>query len=202
MSTTPIIYIVDDYKDQLEIAAKMLTLAGYTVVTYDSGLDFLEEKEFDDFSCLLLDNQMPGISGLDVQKELGRRNIDIPIVFMSGDSSYSDVVGAVKNGALGFLQKPFTLDELIEQVSKAVDESQRRLDIRLREKKTQNLLASLTPRESEVYELVINGHTNKSISESLSVTIGTVEFHRANLMEKLGARTLADLMLISHRTQS
>ena len=76
------------------------------------------------------------------------------------------------------------------------------VEYKSREKKTQNLLASLTPRESEVYELVINGHTNKSISESLSVTIGTVEFHRANLMEKLGARTLADLMLISHRTQS
>lgn len=193
MSASPTVYIVDDLEDQLELAAEILATAGYASKTYLSGVAFLQEKEMNELGCVLLDNQMPRVSGLDVQRELNKRKIDIPIVFVSGGSDYADVVGAVQSGALGFLQKPYTSKELIEQVQNAISESQRRLDARFNKSQSSKQLQSLTPREVQVYDLVVAGHTNKAISESLAITVGTVEFHRSNLMRKLGATSLAEL---------
>jgi len=140
---------------------------------------------------------MPGISGLDVQKELNRRGIDIPIVFMSGDSNYDDVVNAVQDGALGFLEKPFSMDDLVKEVEQALQEKSQRAQ----KVKQKNRLDCLTARETEVYNLVIIGHTNKAIARSLSIAVSTVEFHRSNLIKKLSVTTLAELIDLSKNSR-
>lgn len=202
MLTQAIIYIVDDSDEQLDIAMKMLINAGYKVRTYNSGEEFLRDSKIESIGCVLLDNQMPGLSGLDVQIELKRLKVDLPIVFMSGNSVYGEVVTAIQKGALGFLQKPYTMVELIDQIKIAVDESVRRFDASQSKSTAGQVMDSLTPREKQVYELVIGGHTSKAISELLSITVGTVEFHRANVMKKLDVRTLADLIATTTREKS
>ena len=202
MPNTPTIYIVDDNEDQLELAYEMLIEADYEAKTFLSGGEFLQQSEINELGCLLLDNQMPEISGLDVQAELNRRNIDLPIVFMSGASMYSHVVDAVQQGALNFLQKPFSMAELLESIALAVGESHKRQEAKIDRSEQTRLLASLTPREKQIYEMVVKGHTNKNMSETLSIAIGTVEFHRANIMQKLKVTKLVDLMAISTMTES
>lgn len=202
MLTQAIIYIVDDSDEQLDIAMKMLIKAGYKVRTYNSGEEFLRDSKIESIGCVLLDNQMPGLSGLDVQIELKRLKVDLPIVFMSGNSVYGEVVTAIQKGALGFLQKPYTMVELIDQIKIAVDESVRRFDANQSKSTAGQVMDSLTPREKQVYKLVIGGHTSKAISELLSITVGTVEFHRANVMKKLDVRTLADLIATAIREKS
>ncbi len=198
MSALLEICIVDDLEEQLEIISSMLNAAGYVTKTYDSGQKFLSETNFENVGCVLLDNQMPGLTGLDVQKDLNRRDIDVPIIFMSGGSKYGDVVSAVQEGALGFLQKPFSMDDLVKEVELALQQKSQQ-DQKLKKK---NRLDCLTTRETEVYNLVITGHTNKAIARSLSIAVSTVEFHRSNLVKKLGVSSLAALMDLSENSKA
>jgi FixJ family two-component response regulator len=191
------ICIVDDVPEQLEMLSRMLITAGYTTQSFVSGKAFLNQTNFNEISCLLLDNQMPEISGLDVQHELIRRKIHIPIIFMSGDTDYGEVVNAVHQGALGFLQKPFTLGKLLEEVETALTENSKRLE----EDVQSNSLDILTRRETQVFELVIAGHTNKAIASELNIAVSTVEFHRSNLVTKLGVHSLADLMSLAKNSK-
>lgn len=191
MSASLHICIVDDLEDQLDIVSGMLQVAGYSTQCFSSGKTFLKQADFDKVDCLLLDNQMPDITGLEVQQNLKRRHIDIPIIFMSGGSRYGEVVDAVQEGALGFLQKPFTMHELLEQVQLALTSHKQNAG------KNSNPLALLTPRETEVYNLVVAGHTNKAIARELSIAVSTVEFHRSNLVKKLGVSSLADLIKLA-----
>lgn len=193
----PTIYIIDDMTDILEVVSDVLKGADYQTQCYSSGRTFLDqETELNEIGCLLLDNQMPELTGLEVQERLNQRGINLPIIFMSGASRYSDVVEAVKKGAFAFLQKPFSNKEILNQVKEAVLESRKRLDERKQKKAQTQQLELLTPREKQVYELVISGYTNKTIAGELSISVGTVEFHRANLMKKLNVSTLAELIAI------
>ena len=198
MPVSPVICLVDDSKDQLELLVDMLAITDYTVKEYSSGIEFLQKKEFAEIGCVLLDNQMPYVSGLDVQRRMKKQKINLPIVFISGGSQYSDVVDVVKEGALGFLQKPFTRTALIKQIENAIAESQKRLKLWKQKSNTARKLQPLTSREIEIYDLVRAGYTNKVISKSLSITVKIVEFHRSNLMQKLAVGTLAELMAVSH----
>lgn len=194
------VYIVDDMEQVQDIIYLILKNEGIRAEKFSSGEKFLAQEEISDIGCLVLDNQMPGMNGLEVQSELLKRNNSIPIIFISGDSRYSEVVDAVRDGAFYFLQKPFTRSELLSRVREAVAESRKRksnLNVAL---KYQGLLATLTSREKEVYQLVTSGQTNKVIADTLGISNGTVEFHRANMMKKLDAKSLADLMEISRST--
>jgi len=144
---------------------------------------------------------MPGMTGLEVQAELLNRDVSIPIIFISGDSRYNEVVDAVRDGAFYFLQKPFSRSELLSQVREAIAESRRRQEKSIQSAHYDDLLDKLTGREMEVYRLVTDGHTNRVISEKLEISNGTVEFHRANMMKKLGAVSLCDLIEISRSKQ-
>lgn len=197
----PIVYIVDDMEQVQDIIYLILKNEGIQAEKFSSGESFLAQKSISEIGCLVLDNQMPGMSGLAVQGELVKRGNHIPILFISGDSRYSDVVDAVREGAFYFLQKPFTRSELLARVREAIEESRRRQEKRSHSKKYENLMASLTSREKEVYELVTSGKTNKVIADTLGISNGTVEFHRANMMKKLDANSLADLMEISRSLQ-
>lgn len=196
----PVVYIVDDLEQVQDIIYMILKNEEIRAEKFSSGEKFLALEDISQIGCVVLDNQMPGMTGLQVQDELLKRNNHIPIIFISGDSRYSDVVEAVRDGAFYFLQKPFTRSELLSHVRQAIEESRVRASKFVGVEKYLNLIATLTSREKEVYELVTAGQTNKVIAEKLGISNGTVEFHRANMMKKLDARSLADLMEISRVT--
>ena len=179
----------------------ILSAADYETRTFLSGVDFLKEKNLNPVGCVLLDNQMPELSGLDVQRELIERGVDLPVVFMSGASSYSDVVEATRKGAHGFLEKPFHKAELLQHVYAAVLSSRETGTAVEREQKT-SLSEQLTKREYQVCKLIIAGKTNRNIADELGISVSTVEFHRANLMDKLQVNSLAELIKLALKLDS
>jgi len=194
MRPDPIIYVVDDNDDHRDILAQSMKKAGYEVKTYTSGVEFLRDGNLAEIGCLLLDNQMPNMTGLEVQSKLLELGSRLPIIFISGGSGIPDVVAAVRDGALDFLQKPFSLDELRAKVDEAVDRCREDFDFNKRAREYQVLLNRLTKRERQVYDLVIAGNTNQMITEKLAIKISTVEFHRANMMDKMGVTSFSELM--------
>ena len=198
---SPIIYIVDDSEDNVTVYSWMLSTAGYETRTFQSGVDFLKENELSSVGCLLLDNQMPELSGLDVQRKLIERGVKLPVVFMSGASSYSDVVEATRKGAHGFLEKPFHKAELLQQINAAV-ESSRNPPEDIGSDAGKALAELLTKREYEVCKLIIAGNTNRNIADQLGISVSTVEFHRANLMDKLQVNSLAELIKLALKLDS
>jgi two-component system, LuxR family, response regulator FixJ len=194
----PVVYVVDDMPQVLDVVRMILEKEGYNILTFQSGKEFLSQKEISEIGCVLLDNQMPEMTGLDVQAELIKRGSSTPIIFISGASRYEEVVDAVRGGARHFLQKPFTHSELTTLVKEAIDESRKRQVQLSSSAKYKAFIKNLTLRESQVYQLVTDGLTNRVISEKLDISNGTVEFHRANMMKKLEAKTLAELMEIKH----
>ena len=200
----PVVYVVDDSEDNVTVYSWMLSSSGYEIKTYPSGVEFLKETELSPVGCVLLDNQMPEVSGLQVQSTLIERGIKLPIVFMSGASSYSDVVEATRKGAQGFLEKPFHKAELLQLVNAAVEQSREQLTAGDAEADYdgKRLPELLTKREYEVCKLIIGGSTNRNIADTLGISVSTVEFHRANLMEKLGVKNLADLVKLAIKLDS
>lgn len=194
----PVVYIVDDSEDNVTVYSWMLSTAGFETKTYLSGVDFLNETDLSPVGCVLLDNQMPELSGLGVQRKLLDRGINLPVVFMSGASSYSDVVEATRKGAHGFLEKPFHKAELLQQVNAAIDFSRNADATNPTASAESNQLAQLlTKREYQVCKLIIAGNTNRSIADQLGISVSTVEFHRANLMDKLEVKSLAELVKLA-----
>jgi two-component system, LuxR family, response regulator FixJ len=192
----PVVYVVDDMPQVLDVVRMILEKEGCKVITFQSGKEFLAQEEISEIGCVILDNQMPEMTGLDVQAELIERGYSIPIIFVSGASRYEEVVDAVREGALHFLQKPFTHTELTTLVKEAIDESRKRQVQFGNSAKYKALIKNLTSREMQLYQLVTDGLTNRVISEKLDISNGTVEFHRSNMMKKLEAKTLAELMQI------
>lgn len=193
----PVVYVVDDSEDNVTVYSWMLSTAGYETKTFLSGVDFLNETDLSPVGCVLLDNQMPELSGLGVQRKLLDRGINLPVVFMSGASSYSDVVEATRKGAHGFLEKPFHKAELLQQVNAAIESSRNRDVTNSSGSETSQLAQQLTKREYQVCKLIIAGHTNRSIADQLGISVSTVEFHRANLMDKLEVKSLAELVKLA-----
>lgn len=194
------IYVVDDDPELLGVIARLLELEGLEHQLFNSAEEFLAVSEYQPNSCLVLDNHMPEFTGLEVQNELVARKASLPIVFISGDSTTQDVVRAVKNGAYQFLQKPFKRAQLVSSIREAINE-QKILDAEQEEKhERKQKIASLTPRETELLDLLCLGHSNKSAAKELGISNSTVEFHRSNINTKLGAKSLADLILIYRET--
>jgi FixJ family two-component response regulator len=197
-SQEPVVYVVNDMPQVLDVVRMILEKEGFKTVTFNSGKEFLAHEEINEIGCVVLDNQMPEMTGRDVQAELIERGNSIPIIFVSGSSRYEEVVDAVREGALHFMQKPFTHTELITLVKEAVDESRKRQVQFGNSAKYKALIKNLTSREMQLYQLVTDGLTNRVISEKLNISNGTVEFHRSNMMKKLEAKTLAELLVIKH----
>ena len=140
----------------------------------------------------MLDNHLPDISGLDVKKKLSARGDKLPIVFMSGDSRFKDVVAAIQGGAVGFLEKPFSLAELKPAIEEALEQARQQTEA-LAELSEPDI-PSLTRREKEVYKLAIKGYSIKKIAEELDISTSTVEFHRSNILLKAGVTSIAELI--------
>ena len=194
-----VIYVVDDddaIRDSLRFLLKSVGLGSET---YESAADFLESFDPADHGCLVADIRMPGMSGLELQAELNRRHIEIPIIFITGHGDVPMAVNAMKAGAADFIQKPFRDQDLIDRIHKALQADKERSSSRREEMSIRKRLETLTPRETEVMEKVVQGCANKVIALDLGVSQRTVELHRARVMHKMGVRALADLVRLVGR---
>lgn len=193
-ATAPLLCIVDDDEPFRDSLRWLLESAGYRVAAYLTAERFLAEYIPGDASCLLLDVRMPGLSGLELQQELNRRGEPLPIIFITGHGHVPMAVRALQNGAFHFLEKPFKDSELLEVIKRAIAAYSDTSTKQVRRQSAAARLKTLSEREREVMELVITGRKNKQIADELRVSIKTVEAHRAHVMEKMGVRTVAELV--------
>jgi len=196
MTEQPHVWIVDDESDVLEGLTLLLQSADYSVVPCRGGRDLLDRLDEKSTGCIVLDLRMPDMGGLEVQRELGRRGCRIPVVFLSGHGDIPIAVEAIRAGAIDFLEKPVRDTQLFASVERALDEDRRRRSGATGRNNARDLLDSLSPREAEVAELIIEGLKTAEIAERLDLSPRTVEMHRARLLRRLGARTSAEAVRI------
>ncbi len=189
-----IVFVIDDDASLREGIKSLLRSVGLEVELFGSAADFLKYKLPDAAACLVLDIRLPGVSGLDFQAELSQAGIHVPIIFITGHGDIPMTVRAMKAGAVEFLTKPFRDQDLLDAVQIALerDRGQRSLEKTLREVRAH--FEALTPREQQVIGFVTAGLMNKQIAAELGVSEITVKVHRGNVMKKMGARSLADLV--------
>lgn len=197
-----LVYLVDDDRGVRDSLSLLLRSVGLSCEAYASADDFLEAYNPERVSCLVADIRMPGMSGLDLQQELNERGVEIPIIFITGHGDVPMAVRAMKSGAMDFLQKPFRDQDLLDRINKALSQAEESHAAQVEEGEIRERLASLTPRESEVMEMVVKGCANKVIAMDLGVSQRTVELHRARVMRKMGVRSLAELVRLSERVRS
>ena len=191
-----VIYLVDDEYAVRDSLALLIESTGQTVRSFESALDFLNGYEPTQPGCLLLDVRMPTMSGLELQSELLRREIAIPIIFISGHAGIPDSAKAFRAGAVDFLEKPFNNELLLERIAEAINKDLEARELLLEQRKIQALLDHLTAREQEVLSLIVSGHANKSVAKVLDISIRTVEAHRASIQEKMQVHSLVELMML------
>ena len=189
-----VVFVIDDDVAMRETLSSLFRSVGLRVELFGSAREFAQIKMPDAASCLVVDIRLPGISGLDFQAELARADIRIPIIFMTGHGDIPMSVQAMKAGAVDFLTKPFRDQEMLDAVVKALERDQKRIDS---QKVIANLRVrfdSLTSREREVIAFVVDGLMNKQIAAELGVSEITVKVHRVNMMRKMKARSVIDLV--------
>ncbi|MER2553213.1 MAG: response regulator transcription factor [Thauera sp.] len=189
-----IVHVVDDDEALRDSLVWMLEGNGYAVSAHESGEAFLAACRTDMTGCIMLDVRMPGMSGLEVFEELGRRRCGLPVVFITGHGDVPMAVSALKQGAVDFIEKPFGERDILRLVEQCLQFERETRGRRLQEAETTRRLGQLTQREREVLELIIVGRLNKQIADTLGISIKTVEVHRARVMEKMGAQSLAELV--------
>ena len=194
-----VVFIVDDdelIRDSLEQLVKSV---GLKVETFPSAQSFLDAELPDQPSCLVLDIRMPGMSGLDLQDELEKRDFCIPIIFITGHGTVPMSVRAMKSGAVDFLQKPFEDQELLDAIHHAIEQNRYTRREQNEIKAIQQRMQSLTSREREVMVRVVAGLLNKQIAHELKMSENTVKTHRARIMRKMETESLADLVRITEK---
>jgi two-component system response regulator FixJ len=188
------IYIVDDDEAVRDSLALLLESAGYRPRCYASGLELLAETALAPESCVVLDVRMPDIDGLELQQRLLAKHPALPIVVMTGHGDVPIAVRAMKQGACDFLEKPFSIEVLLEAIEQAAERRRLSQGDHQQAQGIRQRLAGLTPREREVLDALVAGHPNKVIAYQLSISPRTVEIHRARVMEKMEARSLSHLV--------
>ena len=200
MSLTPkkgTVYVVDDDEAVRDSLQWLLEGKDYRVRCFDSAESFLARYDPREVACLIADIRMGGMTGLELQDKLLERKSPLPIVFITGHGDVPIAVNAMKKGALDFIQKPFNEDDLLSVVERMLDHAREAFAGHQQAASREALLSKLTGRESQVLERIVAGRLNKQIADDLGISIKTVEAHRANIMEKLGANTVADLLKIA-----
>jgi len=195
-----IVYIVDDDSSIREFLRILLRSAELPVKTCDSASEFLTSYNPEIPGCLLLDVHMPGMSGLQLQELLKTKQLELPIIIITGNADVKIAVEAMKAGALDFIEKPFNNKLLLERVQECISLSKNLHSKYLQRAEAEARLAVLTQREREVMALLVEGKLNKVIAADLGISPRTVEIHRAKLMEKLQAKSLSDVIKIAFLT--
>jgi len=191
---SPQVYVVDDdqaVRDALQLLLRSVKIESQV---FASGQDFLAALDGEARGCVLLDIRMPGMSGMDVQKEMNQRGAGLAVIFLTGHGDVPMAVQAMQEGAFDFVQKPFRDQDLLDTIRRALEQSESQHEQREQVDEIRTRLALLTPRESEVLGKVVAGKSNKVIASDLGLSTRTVEIHRSRVMEKMQADSLAHLV--------
>jgi len=199
--TRAIVFVVDDDAAVRKSLATLIRSAGLGVETFASAQQFLASPPADVLSCLVLDLKLPGLSGLDLQRRLAEVNIEIPIVFITGHGDIPTSVRAIKAGAVEFLTKPFSDQDLLDAIQQAIQRDRNTRQQRAERSELHGRYELLTPREREVMELVVSGLLNKQVAIELGISQFTVKLHRGQVMGKMKAESFADLVKMSERLE-
>ncbi|MCM8797057.1 MAG: response regulator transcription factor [Candidatus Omnitrophica bacterium] len=199
-SPAPMVFIADDDSSVCKGLGRLIKSAGFKVETFVSAEEFLQRKPYRGGpSCLVLDVRMPGLSGIELQKELVQKGVSIPIIFITGHGNIPMSVKAMKDGAVDFLPKPFDDKELLSAIDRAIDKSAQLRKKETEKAKLQRRVNTLTPREYECLRWVITGMLNKQIAHKLGITEKTVKVHRGRVMHKMQAVSVADLVRFAQK---
>lgn len=197
MSPDAVIYIVDDDEAIRKSLALLMRSQGYESATYATASEFLEGYDGSRDGCLVLDVRMPGMTGLELQDVLAEREIELPVIIMTGHGDVTMAVRAMKAGARDFIEKPFQNQVLLDRIEEALAETREEQGRRQQAARIHERMELLTPREHQTLELLVAGKLNKQVAAELDISVRTVEAHRAKIMEKLDARSLSDLVRMS-----
>lgn len=192
--TKPIIYVVDDQPSVCHALREMLNVFGYEVETFESASRFLERFNRDRPGCLIADVRMPGMDGIELMRELGRRSIHLPVILMSGHADVPMAVAAIKAGAEEFIEKPLDDKQLLAAINRCLAQMFEQLDSKQSLDALGRRFERLTPREAEVFDLVVEGYTSHAIAARLGISIRTVESYRVQIMDKMQAESVAVLV--------
>lgn len=194
MISEPTVFVVDDDRAVRGAISRLLKTVGLQTKTFDSAQGFLDSYDRDCPGCLVLDVRMPGMSGLDLQETLSAEKISIPVIIITGHADVPMAVRTMKMGAVNFIEKPFSDQLLLDSIQQAIAKDAESRQVGVERAEVNERIAGLTPREREVMDLVASGKTNKNIAFDLKLSQKTVEFHRANVMKKMGVETVVDLV--------
>jgi len=192
--TPPTAYVVDDDESIRTLWRWLLESNGIAVQTFATAREFIDAYRHGGPGCLVLDLRLPGMSGLELQEYLRQRQVAIPIVFVTGHGDVPSAVHAIKGGAVDFIQKPFGYREVVQIIRRALERDAQLRERRARRSEYEERVATLSDREREVMLRVIEGKLNKVIADELEISVKTVEFHRAKVMEKMGVGSVAALV--------
>jgi two-component system response regulator FixJ len=194
VATDPVVHLIDDDEGVRQAVAFLLTTSGFAVRTYESAVAFLGAIASVQPGCIVTDVRMPGMDGLALQRALKERGIGLPVIVVTGHADVPLAVEAMKSGAVDFIEKPFNDDTLLSAIKVAIGRHARDAEHDNEAAVIQTRLDSLSPREREVLDGLIVGLPNKTIAYRMNISARTVEVHRANLMARMGARSVADLV--------